>query len=72
MVCVYVCTSPESPEQSHVGSSIVQMFSDPFCAPWPGTTDSNRAETETQLQEKNAAEIERLQQELKLQRVRSF
>ena len=71
MVCVYVCTSPESPEQSHVGSNFVQMFSDPFCAPWPGTTDSNRAETEARLQEKDA-EIERLQQELKLQRVHSF
>ena len=71
MVYVYVCTSPESPEQNHVGSSIVQMFSDPFCAPWPGTTDSNRAETEARLREKDA-EIERLQQELKLQRVHSL
>ena len=72
MVYVYVCTSPESLEQNYVGSNFVETYSDPFCAPWPGTTDSNRAETEAQLQEKNAAEIERLQQELKLQRVHSF
>ena len=68
MCVVYVCTSPESAEQSHVGSSIVQ---DPFCAPWPGTTDSNRAVTEAELQEKDV-EIERLQQELEELKVRSI
>ena len=41
-----------------------------FCAPWPGTTDSHRVATEARLQEKDD-EIERLQQELKLQRVHS-
>ena len=35
---------------------------------WPGITDSHRAATEAQLQEKDA-EIERLQQELKSLRV---
>ena len=71
MVYVYVCTSPESLEQNHVGTSIAQTYSNQFCAPWPGTTDSHRAVTEARLQEKDA-EIERLQQELKSQRVHSL